>query len=202
MDTISTNTDIPTIIGTPFAGGYYAGRIRVGDDVFALVVAPKAAGENHAALNKDLARVDGALSFFDGAANTTALAAAGSELAKWAQGLAIGGFTDWYLPSRDELEMLYRAFKPTAEENYCGSGDNPSSVPVGYAYSLDAPAQTGVEVFRDSSSESFAEDWYWSSTQYAGVESYAWFQHFNYGYQNTSHKGFELRARAVRRLKV
>jgi hypothetical protein len=203
MNTISTNTEVPTIIGTPFDGGYYAGRLRVADDVFALIVAPKADGEHaKARLNQDLARVEGALSFFDGAANTAALAAAGSELAKWAQSLAIGAFSDWYLPSRDELELIYRAFKPTEEENYCGSGDNPSSVPAGYAYSPDKPARTDFELFQAGGREAFTDEWYWSSTLYAGDESYAWYQDFDDGYQDDGLKGGKRRARAVRRSKV
>jgi hypothetical protein len=200
MDTI--NTDTPIILGTPFGGGYYAGRIRVGDDTFALIAAPKAAGEHGGLWNGNNKAVAGALSFFDGAANTAAMVEAGSELAKWARELAIGGFTDWYLPSRDELELCYRAFKPTVEENFCGSGDNPSSVPVGYAYSLGAPARTAFELFQDGGREAFDDTWYWSSTQYAGGESYAWSQYFGDGYQSITHKDDELRARAVRRLKI
>jgi hypothetical protein len=41
---------------------------------------------------------------------------------------------------------------------------------------------------------------YWSCEQYAGNESYAWYQYFNDGYQDFYRKGYELRARAVRRL--
>ncbi len=42
--------------------------------------------------------------------------------------------------------------------------------------------------------------WYWSCTQYAGDERYAWYQYFHHGYQIDTHKDHELRARAVRRL--
>jgi hypothetical protein len=201
MDTI--NAEVPTIAGTPFAGGFYAGRILVNGDTFALIVAPKAEGEHDDTILLDSEdQVAGALSFFDGRANTAALVEAGSELAKWAQGLRIGGFDDWYLPSRDELEMLYRAFKPTEDENYCWRGDNPSSVPVGYAYSLDSPARTNVEAFQEGGAEAFTPEWYWSSTQSAGDEAYAWYQSFYNGDQSDSHKVNELRARAVRRLKL
>lgn len=201
MDTITT--EVPTVAGTPFAGGFYAGRLLVAGVAYALVVAPRGEGEHdEASLNESLADVPSARSFFDGAANTAALAEAGSELAKWAQDLRIGGFMDWYLPSRDELEILYRAFKPTTEENYCWRGDNPSSVPVGYAYNLEEPAQTAVEIFRDGKDEAFEATWYWSSTHYAGSEAGAWCQGFDGGGQGYHHKGDELRARAVRRLKL
>jgi hypothetical protein len=43
---------------------------------------------------------------------------------------------------------------------------------------------------------------YWTREPYAGNESYAWFQGFGYGYQGYGHKDTELRARAVRRVKI
>jgi hypothetical protein len=169
MDTITTET--PTVAGAPFAGGFYAGRILIAGALYAIVVAPKAGGVHKATPLGPTKNVPGALSFFDGQANTVALAKAGSKLAKWAHGLEIGGFTDWYLPSRDELEICYRAFKPTQEENYCWRGDNPSSVPPGYAYSLADPLQTTVEAFQAEEAEAFEPVWYWSSTQSAGTRA-------------------------------
>lgn len=202
MDT-AENVSVTISSGNAHAGGFFAGLILVHGETHALIVSPKAEGEHDdAELLKSGANVPGALSFFDGEANTAALAAAGSDLAKWAQGLAIGGFTDWYLPSRDELEICYRAFKPTDEENYCWRGDNPSSVPAGYAYSKDSPAQTGIEAFKAGGAEAFEDTWYWTSTQCAGIESYAWYQDFDLGGQDHGHKDYELRARAVRRYKI
>ncbi len=202
MDTITT--EIPTVAGTPFAGGFYAGRLLVNGEPYALILAPRGEGEHDEVrwCGGSLEPVADARSFYDGQANTIAMSAAGSALAAWALSLRIGGFDDWYLPSRDELEILYRAFKPTEEENYCWRGDNPSSIPVGYAYSREAPAQTAVEIFRDGNDEAFEPTWYWSSTQYAGDEASAWSHFFTNGGQDNSHKVNELRARAVRRLKI
>lgn len=45
-------------------------------------------------------------------------------------------------------------------------------------------------------------DWYWTATQYAGYESYAWIQYFSYGAQDYDHKDDRYRARAVRRVPV
>lgn len=194
---------IATAFGSIIEGGFYAGRIRQADGEYAIIVAPKAGGEREdAPWNASRRRVEGAMSFFDGAANTKAMSAAGSELAKWAEGLQIGGFNDWYLPSRDELELCYRNLKPGRGENWCYRGDNPSSVPVGYSYMPDAPAQTIVEAFREGGTEAFEEAWYWSSTQSAGYDDYAWYQDFSDGGQDTYRKGDDYRARAVRRLKV
>jgi hypothetical protein len=50
--------------------------------------------------------------------------------------------------------------------------------------------------------DEFKKDWYWSSEQHAGDSASAWFQDFDYGGQNGNHKGYELRARAVRRLPI
>lgn len=44
--------------------------------------------------------------------------------------------------------------------------------------------------------------WHWSSTQYAGLAAYAWYQSFDFGFQHLSHKGHQGRARAVRRIKI
>lgn len=203
MDTPTAVETVPTRIAEPFAGGFYAGRIFVGKEGYAVIAAPKAEGDHaRIAWHKNLKRVEGARSFFDGHANTIAMADVGSPLAKWALGLKIGGFTDWYLPSRDELELCYRAFKPTTDENYCWRGDNPSSVPPGYAYSPDSPAQTAVEVFREGGAEAFESEWYWTSTQFAGGGDYAWFQLFTGGYQHGGRMSVGLRARAVRRVRI
>lgn len=192
----------PTIHGSAFAGGFYAGRIRLDDGVYALIVAPKAEGETSSKWHTKSSVVDGARSFYDGLANTDSMVTAGSKLAQWARGLRIGGFNDWYLPSRDELELCYRAFKPGTYRNYCWRGDNPSSVPVGYAYAPDAPAQTSEEAFRAGGVNAFEEEWYWTSTQFAGASESAWSQDFTYGDQSFNPRGLNLRARAVRRVKL
>lgn len=46
----------------------------------------------------------------------------------------------------------------------------------------------------------FAPRWYWSSTQCSPY--YAWIQYFGGGNQDDDHKGYDYRARAVRRFKV
>jgi hypothetical protein len=202
MDTITT--EIPTVAGTPFGGGFYTDRIRIGSEVYAIVSAPRGEGEIRAAMrwNKDLEPVPGARSFFDGLANTNAMAAAGSELAIWARELRIAGLDDWYIPSRDEENLRYRQFKPSADQNFCLSGDNPSAAPPLYAYSPNDPAQTPIEIFKAGNAEAFELDLYWTSTEYAGDEGYAWYQSFYDGYQDDYPKGNELLARAVRRVLI
>ena len=194
---------ITPLPGTAMEGGFFAGVININGEHYGIVVAPKVPGEAKPQVwNKTAKAVTGAGSFFDGQANTATMAEAGSTLAKWARGLEIGGFTDWYLPSRDELELAYRAFKPTADANWCWRGDNPSSVPVGYAYLPNLPAQTAMANFQAGNEDAFDADWYWTSTQYAGDEQSAWGQDFINGTQFYYHENSKLRARAVRRFKL
>jgi len=197
-----TTTALPAI-GAPLAGGFFAGQIRIAGQNFALIVAPKAEGEHAPAQWGEYGKdVPGAKSYFDGLANTNAMAEAGSELAQWARGLRLGGFEDWYLPSQDELEIIYRNLKPTTEENhvYNRSGMNLSAVEPTRPYTLEAPAQTEALAFREGGAEAFDDNWYWSSTQHASDSDCAWFQDFDYGDQHCNSTNRKLRARAVRRL--
>jgi hypothetical protein len=194
--------EVPTVFGTPWEGGYFAGIITFNGDVFAQVVAPKNEGDLGPVIwHPDYKLIEGADSFFDGLANTKAMAEAGSEIAQQVLELRIGGFDDWHIGARDQVELLYRGFKPTTEENYVyRSGDNPSSLPVGYPYSIHLPGQTPVELFREGGAESFADEWYWTSTQYSALS--AWYQGFADGYQGADGKDGKGRLRAVRRVKI
>ena len=75
------------------------------------------------------------------------------------------------MPAVDELELCYRAFKPTTEANYTTSitrndtgstpcGTNPNSDPTGAAYTSSVPGQTSVVAFRSGGAEAFASNWY------------------------------------------
>ena len=201
----SSTAEITPILGTSMDGGFYAGRIKIGDQAFALIVAPKDQGEHEdTEWIKDNKSVPEALSYNDGQANTKAMAEAGSELAQWATGLSINGYTDWYLPSQDELEIIYRNLKPgTAENSGWGrSGINVSAIEPTRPYAPTSPAQTQSEAFQEGGEQAFDTTWYWTSTQHASNTGYAWFQGFGNGNQTNSDKGSELRARAVRRLPI
>lgn len=190
-------------IGSPMDGGFYAGRIRIGEQAYALIVAPKGEGEHDDTIwIKNYQDVPGAKSYNDGLANTQAMAEAGSALAKWAQGLRIGGHDDWYLPSLDELEIIYRNLKPTTRENSCyaRSGINLSAVEPTAPYTPTFPVKTQAEAFQEGGEQAFASAWYWSSTQHASTSDSAWCQHFDHGSQYYGYKDYELRARGVRRL--
>jgi hypothetical protein len=191
-------------IGThlPEHGGHFGGVIRHGTALLAVIWAPKAEGETKGAWLPTYTDVPAARSTFDSVTNTLALAEAGSELAKWATGLTISGFTDWVLPARDVLELAYRHLKPTSEETdgYFRDGDNPSSVPAGFPYAIQPVLQTTVEAFEASNAEAFEDGPYWLSTQHSDDD--AWYQYFNYGNQGSYNKSAELRARAVRLIQI
>ena len=215
--------EAPTIPGTPFGGGFYAGPIALHGKTYALIVAPKALGEQSGILWKKNWReaTPGTQSVDDGFANCLAMNDDGHPAAHWARGLRIAGFDDWYLPARDELELLYRTLKPGTRENYTydsrlgwyqvepgkyngvdehGNGHNASSVPPGDAYTATSPVQTMAEAFREGGAEAFDPRLYWSSTEFD--PAFAWVQNFDVGYQGDFCKTFVLRARAVRKVLI
>jgi hypothetical protein len=205
IDMRDMNTKIPVEVGSPFAGGFYAGRIRIDGQLYALIVSPKAEGD-HATAEwiEDEKDVPGATSYYDGLRNTNAMADAGSELAKWARDLRIGGFDEWYLPSLDELEVIYRNLKPTTRKNYCWvrAGINLNAEVPAVPYTSDHPVQTAVTSFQEGGAEAFDTAWYWTSTRYIDDHEYAWYQHFSFGDQGYGYTHDCLRARAVRRLAI
>lgn len=202
MNAIATPTaTVPATIGAPFEGGFYGGQIRMGAALFAVCWAPKARGDIKGAWLPSYTDVPGACSHFDSAANTQAMAEAGSDIAKQVLALDIDGITGWSIPARDVLELAYRHLKPTPEENYIHrSGDNPSSVPAGYPYTEDSPAKTTVKAFQEGGAEAFEEEWHWSSTQYS--DDGAWGQDFSHGHQRGKGKSYEWRCRAVRLIQL
>ena len=139
-----TTTTLPAI-GQTFAGGIFVGLILCNGQQRAVIASDKR-GELRGAWGEYGKEIDGAGSVNDGRANTVAMAAAGSTLAQQALALDIDGLTDWYIPSRDELELLYRYLKPTDQENDCSfrDGENPSAIPPSHAYTTESPAQTTV----------------------------------------------------------
>jgi len=66
----------------------------------------------------------------------------------------------------------------------------------------DLPTRREQAVLYGNLPGEFEQDWYWSSTPYAGDESYAWCQYFGRGGQGYDRKDDELRARAVRRVTI
>ena len=175
-----------------------------------LIVAPKATGETTLAWDTGPGVVTGFTSVIDGPGNTTGLAALGSRYAAatWAKALTIGGYTDWYLPAKNELEVAYYNLKNVSQNNYSPGtyGANAYAVspePKSTMYTATQPAQTSVAAFRVGNSEAFADNYFWSSTEYSAPG--AWHQYFasgGPGYQNGATKTDAYYVRAFRRLSL
>ncbi len=195
---------IPTEIGAPFLDGFFGGIVCENGDAIAICWPPKAVADIALAQwNSSLSEVEGARSLTDGYANTVAMAAAGSELARCVLAMNTDATLPPYeIPARDVLELGYRHLKPTTDKTYGGyrDGENPSSFPTGYSYSANPPVQTSVALFQAGGAEAFEPAVYWSATQYSA--NLAWVQYFVDGYQGFGRKGSEFRARLVRRLNL
>jgi hypothetical protein len=152
---------------------------------FRVIVAPKSSGENSSKQYKNAntaAPSAAAGTLTEGLKATLALVADGNSTvypaAHFCNDLSIGGYSDWYLPARDELELIYRNLKPVTDNNYTtdrnrptgatpdyknlGSlgddtsnthGLNNNSDPQGVAYTSGSPAQTSVAAFQSGGAE-------------------------------------------------
>ena len=200
----------PTTIGQAYGGGYYAGQIAVGGGGTAthyLIVAPKASGE---AAKKwgTYGVTTGFTSVINGPTNSAGEAALGAayQAAKFCEDLNIGDYSDWYLPAKNELEVLYYFLKPGTELNDTSSGSNANAVspePVSQNYTGSSPARTSAGIgFRTGETNAFSDaSSYWSSTEVNN--SYAWKQEFVTGSQaNNYGKDNNYYTRAVRRVPI
>ena len=197
-------------IGDAYGGGFFAGQINVSGTKYNLVVASKASGESSKKWGA-YGVTTGITNVIAGPTNTTSLVALGSayEAAIFCNNLNAGGglngYTDWYMPAINELEVLYYFLKPTTTANYTVAGANANAVspePISQNYTSGSPAQTtatGVNGFRTGETNAFAASYYWSSTEY---DAYAgFFQVFSDGTQNGLTKNvFSFYVRAVRRV--
>ena len=125
-----------------------------------------------------------------GSANTAAIKArmtAGSVASSsYAAGMASaytgGGLTDWFLPSKDELNAMC---------NYSRNPTAPAAPSVSCAGAQNGPFAAGTY--------GFASDSYWSSSQHPSFGFVAYFQIFSTGgSQSLGTKGNSLRVRPVR----
>jgi len=173
-------TEVPNI-GDAFLGGFFAGYISHtanGVATHALIVAPRATGASgtgytlttNYAWKTSNTTTTGTTSTFDGRANTDAMITAGIALhpaAQFCVNLSIGGFTDWYLPSRFELDIAYFHLKPSTASNNTSSGINSYSVPIRAAnYTAAIPGMTSISAFNSTGAERFVTGgFHWTSTE-------------------------------------
>lgn len=216
-------------------GTYAAWVIAIG---YKLIVAPKSSGEIASVQYKTSSTASPAATrtLTNGPAATAAMQLENlnplvpvNPMAQWVTNInlagGIGSYTDWYIPARDELELIWRNLKPIANNNTTGNrnlatnayttdgnypdssldladrGKNNNTIPLGGAYTTTVPGQTAVTAFASGGAEALGSGQYWSSSEYAS--SYAWAQDFSTsspGIQVSSDgKSANYRARAVRR---
>ena len=203
---------VPVNIGDELGGGYFAGYISHtanGVPTHALIVAPRATGATGTGytLTTNLqwktanTTTVGTTSAFDGAANTAAMVTAGiadHPAANFCVGLSIGGYSDWYLPSRYELDIAYFNLKPSTAANDTSWGINIYSVPKRDINNTTTyPTQTALAAF-NTSTEAFVAAVHWSSTETSATT--AWRLDLSNGGQSNGSKTIALRVRAFRRI--
>ena len=196
----------PGAIGTSYQGGFYAGQISVTGNGVAthyLVVGPVSTAQNSSIRWKTTnTSTAGTSSVIDGPTNSANMNDASHPAAEFCEGLTIGGFSDWYMPAKNELDVCYYNLKPTTNSNNTSSGTNTNAVPSrGSNYTSGTPAQTSAANFKDTGAEDFAVASYWSSTE--GSATNAWRQYFGTGNQDFNYgKSSYFHVRAIRRVAV
>ena len=192
-------------IGDAYEGGFFAGQISTAGNSIAdynLVIGPVASAQNSSKQWKTtLTSTAGTTSVINGPANSSTMNNASHPAAQFCEALNVGGFTDWYMPAKNELEVCYYNLKPTTTSNHTSSGINANAVPARASdYTAGNPAQTSATDFQSTGAEDFAAATYWSSTELSAA--YAWLQAFSSGYQRQLNKDSLYRVRAVRRVAV
>jgi hypothetical protein len=203
-----TWTGLPRVIGSAYEGGFYAGQISTAGNGVAthnLVIGPLSTAQNAKQWKNVNTTTAGADSVIDGPQNTADMVADGNSTvypaAHFCNDLTIGGFSDWYMPAKNELEVCYFNLKPTTTSNNTASGTNTNAVPSrGSNYTSGTPAQTSAAAFQSGGSEVFAAFGYWSSTEPSATS--AWRQDFGGGLQYNDYKTVSGRVRAIRRVAV
>jgi hypothetical protein len=184
---ISVNPPAGPIIGQSFGGGFYAGKISMNGDGVAthyLIVSPKSSGEAQGQWKTSSTTTSGTTSPIDGLANSNNMNDGNHPAASFCRGLTIGGYSDWYLPARYELEICFYNLKPYAAAGAnVNGGANPYAVPPRTGnYTSSLPAQTTATAFQTGGAQAFAAspfNGHWSSTEY--IPQWAWWENFNDG---------------------
>jgi hypothetical protein len=204
----ASNSATPLVIGAALGGGFFAGQISTAGNGIAdynLVVGPAASAQDLSIQWKTTnTSTAGTTSDIDGPANSAAMNDASHPAAQFCEGLTIGGFSDWYMPAKNELEVCYYNLKPNTTSNNTSSGINPNSVPARASnYTSGDPAQTTAAAFQTGGAEAFTPDnnkGYWSSTESSVYQARE--QRFTNGTQDTNGKANLNYVRAIRRVAV
>lgn len=203
----------PPTIGQAMYGGYYAGSISATGNGVAthyLIIAPKSTGEASYVWSNSTGR-SGIISDIDGYANTVSLAALSASNYPgfaWARSLTIGGFTDWYIPAKNELNTIFYNLCPVITPQTGGFSANANAVspqPTS-SWTTGSPSQTSAIAFRVDGSEAFSQNNppYWMSTDAQNFfgDNAAWAMTGYAGGFNGTAKNNAGRFRAIRKVAI
>ena len=160
----------PETLGESYEGGFYMGTICAAGTCYYLIVAPNASGCACCQWKTSNTSTSGTSDLCDGFDNTyNSLTNSSHPAGNWTATRTIDGFSDWYLPAIEELQVFY--------DNGGGNG-------------VGDPLPSG---------EDFDTNNYWSSTEFNTTDACRFFFNLgnqcNYGNDKT----FSYRVRAVRR---
>jgi hypothetical protein len=112
---VGTGTPVPAI-GSFWEGGYYIGNIQVGSLTYAVIIADQAT-KSVAAAHTGGVPTDGSTSLVDGRTNTALQTNAANAAANYCRSISLNGYTDWYLPAKDEVDLAWanKASIPSAQ---------------------------------------------------------------------------------------
>ena len=195
-------------IGAAYEGGFFAGQISTAGNSIAdynLVVAPLSSGKSTLDWKNATTATPGADSVIDGPQNTADMVADGNSTvypsAHFCNNLVIGGFSDWYMPASNELDVIYFNLKPGTQSNNVSGGINPNAVPARASnYTSGSPAQTSAAAFQTGGAEAFTAFRNRSSTEYSATAAIT--QSFADGLQYGQSKILTQDVRGVRRVAV
>ena len=184
----SNAVDSPPTLGTALAGGFFAGLYSMnanGVPTHKLILAPKSTGEYLGAwMTAVNVSSPGAQSTSDGYSNTINTNNSNHPISQYCINKTVGGYTDWYCPSKNELEICYRNFKPSALSNNTSSGSNPNAVPPTGNYTTTAPTTTTAPYYAPGGSDRWSTSapsapsgTYWTSTRQSGATGLPWVQY-------------------------
>ena len=205
----ASNSVTPALpaIGSAFGGGFFAGQISTAGNSIAdynLVVGPAASALNSSIQWKTSnTTTTGTSSVIDGPTNSSNMNNASHPAAQFCEAVSTGGFSDWYMPAKNELEVCYYNLKPDTSSNNTSAGINANAVPArasSYTNSPSVPSQTSAAIFQAGGAEQFPANAHWSSTQVDTQNGLI--QNFSNGYQGSNYKVNYQRVRAIRRVAV
>lgn len=195
---------------------------------YRIIVSPKAGENKQKTRNAAAALPTACYTLSEGWVSTLAMVAAGTSTvypAAWfARGLNISGYTDWYVPSRDELHLFTRSFKPHTGSNDLSArvtaaassyyvlgadgaqttpqGGNANTIPIGTNHTSGVPAITSDTAFQNGGGQAITisgNTLLWSSTAYNATTVWATWWNTYFGNTLASNMTNTWVVRAVRR---